>query len=119
MPKLLPCSMIFLPESPRWLLANGKNEECLKALRSIAGEKNRTKAGFIEAEYQDIELLVNEAAAAGKSSFFSSFNPRGKALYRTMLGFLLMVCQQLTGANYFFYYGMSDIRTTRFYSKRR
>lgn len=118
-PKLLPCSMIFLPESPRWLLANGKNEECLKALRSIAGEKNRTKAGFIEAEYQDIELLVNEAAAAGKSSFFSSFNPRGKALYRTMLGFLLMVCQQLTGANYFFYYGMSDIRTTRFYSKRR
>lgn len=98
--------MIFLPESPRWLLANGKNEECLAALHSIAGEKNRNKAGFIEAEYQDIELLVGEAAAAGKSSFFSSFNPKGKALYRTMLGFLLMVCQQLTGANYFFYYGM-------------
>lgn len=99
--------MIFLPESPRWLLANGKNEECLAALRSIAGEKNRNKAGFIEAEYRDIELLVGDAAAAGKSSFFSSFNPKGKALYRTMLGFLLMVCQQLTGANYFFYYGMS------------
>lgn len=114
MPNLLLRSMIFLPESPRWLLANGKNEECLAALRSIAGKKNMNKAGFIEAEYQDIELLVMEAAAAGKSSFFSSFNPKGKALYRTMLGFLLMVCQQLTGANYFFYYGMSGIRTTLF-----
>lgn len=101
--------MIFLPESPRWLLANGKNEECLAALSSIAGEKNRNKAGFIEAEYRDIELLVGDAAAAGKSSFFSSFNPKGKALYRTMLGFLLMVCQQLTGANYFFYYGIIDV----------
>lgn len=102
-------SMIFLPESPRWLLAHDKNEECLAALRFIAGEKNRNKKGFIESEYQDIELLVREAAIAGKSSFLSSFNPKGKALYRTMLGFLLMVCQQLTGANYFFYYGMLDL----------
>jgi hypothetical protein len=101
--------MFFLPESPRWLLANDKNEECLAALRFIAGAKNRDKKGFIESEYQDIEVLVREAAAAGKASFFSSFDPKGKALYRTLLGFMLMVCQQLTGANYFFYYGMPNL----------
>ncbi|KAI5838476.1 general substrate transporter [Morchella snyderi] len=103
--------MFFLPESPRWLLANDKSEECLAALRFIAGAKNRDKKGFIESEYQDIEALVREAAAAGKASFFSSFDPKGKALYRTLLGFMLMVCQQLTGANYFFYYGASIFKS--------
>lgn len=40
-----------------------------------------------------------------KGSFFSSFNPKEKILYRTLLGFALQMFQQLTGANYFFYYG--------------
>lgn len=41
------------------------------------------------------------------TSWFSSFNPKQKILYRTLLGFGLQMFQQLTGANYFFYYGAS------------
>jgi SP family sugar:H+ symporter-like MFS transporter len=88
--------MFFLPESPRWLLSNGKQQECLSALEFIAG-KNGDKVA-IEEEYQEIETRVQEDAQIGKASLFAAFNPNGKALYRMLLGFLLQMGQQLTGA---------------------
>ncbi|KAL7272641.1 hexose transporter hxt5 [Rhizina undulata] len=104
---ILMIGMIFLPESPRWLLAHDRVEECHAAIRFIAGQKNRDNKHYMEAEFADIEFQVREAAAVGKANFFSSFSPNGKALYRTLLGFTLQMFQQLTGANYFFYYGAS------------
>ena len=103
--------MFFLPESPRWLLANDRPEDCIKALRYIANTDGVQQEHRIRSEYAEIELRVNESAAIGKASWASSFNPRGKALYRTLLGFLLQTGQQLTGANYFFYYGASIFKS--------
>jgi SP family sugar:H+ symporter-like MFS transporter len=99
--------MFFMPESPRWLLSRGRKQDSLNALRFIAGKKNRDNRGFIEAEYEEIEIRVNQSKALGKAHFWDAFNPKGKVLYRTMLGITLQALQQLTGANYFFYYGAS------------
>lgn len=104
---LLLIGMLALPESPRWLLAQDRQEACLKALRFIAGKHNQDNEAIVDAEYQEIELRVRESNAIGKASVFSAFNPKHKALYRTVLGFMLQTFQQLTGANYFFYYGAS------------
>jgi len=99
--------MFFMPESPRWLLSRGRKEDAIAALRHIAGKNNRDNRAFIEGEYQEIELRVRQSKALGKAHFWDAFNPKGKVLYRTVLGFTLQAFQQLTGANYFFYYGAS------------
>jgi hypothetical protein len=99
--------MIFMPESPRWLLSKGRKEDALAALKFIAGKKLRNNRAHIESEYQEIEMRVRQSKQLGKSHFWDAFNPKGKVLYRTMLGFTLQALQQLTGANYFFYYGAS------------
>lgn len=99
--------MFYMPESPRWLLSKGRKEEAIRALQYIAGKKNRNNRSFIESEYQEIEIRVRQSKQLGKSHFWDAFSPKGKVLYRTMLGFTLQALQQLTGANYFFYYGAS------------
>jgi SP family sugar:H+ symporter-like MFS transporter len=99
--------MWFMPESPRWLLSRGRKEDSLAALRYIVGKKNKDNRAFIEGEYQEIEMRVRESKQLGKSHFWDAFKPDGKVLYRTLLGFSLQALQQLTGANYFFYYGAS------------
>ena len=40
-----------------------------------------------------------------KAGWVDCFKPANKTLYRTLLGMSLQSLQQLTGANYFFYYG--------------
>lgn len=40
-----------------------------------------------------------------QSGWLECFKPHNKTLYRTLLGMALQTFQQLTGANYFFYYG--------------
>ena len=46
-----------------------------------------------------------EQESKEKAGWMECFNPRRKQLYRTLLCMTLQMFQQLTGANYFFYYG--------------
>ncbi|KAF8429595.1 general substrate transporter [Tirmania nivea] len=104
--------MALLPESPRWLLGRDRREDTLKSLRFIAGKKH-AEDGFklIEAQYQEIAAMVQTDRNLPKTSWFSSFNPKRKIAYRTILGFVLQMLTQLTGANYFFYYGASNFKS--------
>lgn len=79
----------------------------MKSLRWIAGKKNADNKGLLEEQYQEMRIALHEESLAKDSSVWSCFNPKDKVLYRTLLGFLLQMFQQLTGANYFFYYGAS------------
>lgn len=46
-----------------------------------------------------------ERSYEGSTGWIDCFRPSNKVLYRTLLGMTLQAIQQLTGANYFFYYG--------------
>lgn len=46
-----------------------------------------------------------ERSYEGATGWIDCFRPSNKVLYRTLLGMTLQAIQQLTGANYFFYYG--------------
>jgi len=94
-----------MPESPRWLLRQGRDEE---AKRSI----QRVKRVPYDQENDDVTRMYNEQRDAtdyerqiGKAGWLDCFRPQNKTLYRTILGITLQAGQQLTGANYFFYYG--------------
>jgi len=102
---ILMIGMFILPETPRFLLSQERKEDCLNALRWIAGKKNQNNHALIESQYQEMSEGIHQEKALSKGTFFSSFNPKEKILYRTLLGFALQMFQQLTGANYFFYYG--------------
>jgi SP family galactose:H+ symporter-like MFS transporter len=87
-------AVLFLPESPRWFLLRGRDEEArtvLNTLRGDRGEVDREIAGVRE------QLSVRQL---GSAMFRQNPNFR-RSVY---LGIGLQVVQQLTGINVIMYY---------------
>lgn len=100
---MLGIAILFMPESPRFDYRNGKKEEARNVLARLNGVA--PDSALINAEIAEIEAkLVEEQATASGGSIMEIFTgPR--MLYRTVLGMALQAGQQLTGANFFFYFG--------------
>lgn len=101
---LLAGGIQLCPESPRWLAMHGRYEEAREAVARVRGKTVAQKDPYVEAEYYEI-LQAAEAEAQHSVTWLDVFRPQNKTLYRTILGMVLQMGQQLTGANYFFYYG--------------
>ncbi|KAI6126934.1 general substrate transporter [Pisolithus sp. B1] len=103
---ILGIGIVFMPESPRWLAAHGRMDEAQASLAITRGipASEANKHHFIRHEAEGIKENV-EFEKHVKGGWLDCFKPKGKILYRTLLGMSLQSLQQLTGANYFFYYG--------------
>ena len=87
-------SMFFVPESPRWLVKNGKSDLARRVLARIGGDR------YAAAAMADIQgTLVNEV---GRVHFAELINP--KMLRVVALGVFLAVFQQWCGINVIFNY---------------
>jgi SP family sugar:H+ symporter-like MFS transporter len=105
---ILGVGILFLPESPRYAYYKGHTEEARRTIARLAGvaENHRT----VNDQITEIRIKVEEESKE-KASWFEIFTgPR--MLYRTLLGIVLQAGQQLTGANFFFYYGTTIFRAT-------
>ncbi|TFK38512.1 general substrate transporter [Crucibulum laeve] len=105
-PVILGVGILFMPESPRWCAAHGKVEAARNSIARTYGIKKGDTANmhFVNSEVDDIvNQIENEKRI--KAGWIDCFRPANKTLYRTLLGMALQSFQQLTGANYFFYYG--------------
>lgn len=95
--------MFFVPESPRYLVEANKVEE---AKRSIA---RAFKLSVDDPEVQEeTDLIVAGVEAQreqGEASWGELFSVKTKVLQRLITGILMQSFLQLTGENYFFYYG--------------
>lgn len=97
--------MTFVPESPRYLIEVGKMEE---AKRSVAiSNKVSVDDPALLAEVDLIAAGVEAEKLAGEASWGELFSTKTKVFQRLLMGILLQALQQLTGNNYFFYYGTS------------
>lgn len=106
---VLGSTILLLPESPRYAYRKGRVEEARRNMARLNGVAENS--AFIDAEVKEIQDKLEAESAGGDHPWHEIFTgPR--MLYRTLLGMVLQAGQQLTGANYFFYYGTTIFSAT-------
>lgn len=100
---LMILGMVFTPESPRYLIEAGRLDEAKASLAKV----NRTDvdSDFIKNEMDILVAAIELEQSAGNASWGELFTGKPKIFYRLVVGVVLQSLQQLTGDNYFFYYG--------------
>ena len=92
--------VLELPESPRWLILKGHEDEALTVLGALSDRP--TDDPFITDEFSAIKDTVLEMQKGGFKDLFSRNEDRH--LHRTVLAYVNQVFQQITGINLITYY---------------
>nr|XP_020450679.1 solute carrier family 2, facilitated glucose transporter member 8 isoform X1 [Monopterus albus] len=104
-PTLLVACMCFMPETPRFLLLQGKRQEAKEALRFLRGE-----GAPVEWECSRIE-----DAYAEQSSSFQMSDLKDPGVYKPLvIGIMLMVFQQMSGINAIMFYAETIFEQAHF-----
>lgn len=99
---LLGIGILFFPESPRYDYRHGKIDRAKKTLTKLYGVPENHRV--IVNEFLEIKEQFEEEQSKPNVNWFEMFSAP-KMARRILLGVVLQALQQLTGANYFFYYG--------------
>jgi len=100
---LLAVGILFLPESPRWDWNHGREARAKVTMTKFYGASDSNHS-IIRNETNEIETIRQRTQ--GGTSLWETFRAP-KMAKRILLAMGLQMFQQLTGANYFFYYGTS------------
>ncbi|KAG4422155.1 hypothetical protein IFR04_004661 [Cadophora malorum] len=93
-PTILAIGLFFVPESPRWLLHKGRDDQARAALNKLRGTS--VESQFIELEWAEMVRGVEEEKKLEKSiGFLDMF--RGPDLRRTLLCYGMIGCQTASG----------------------
>lgn len=103
---LLWFGMFFVPQSPRWLVAEGRYKEALEVLKEIRLERRAKKE---LQEIRDALKLDQETKHIGFSGLKVPWIRR-----LIFIGIGIGIVQQITGVNSIMYYGTEILRTAGF-----
>jgi len=99
--------MLRMPESPRWLVEKGRDDEALAVLKQVRSEDRAL------AELRQVETIREEETGDNSMSFGAIFSNRW--LRRIVfVGIGVSVTQQLTGINSIMYYGSRVLEQSGF-----
>ncbi len=93
---------LFVPESPRWLMLRGKEEDADKIVGDIEAKVSKNKGKLPPIEGEKLKLAVRDHTPWGE--IFG--NMLGENRKRSLLGFVLMVAQSFFFNAIFFTYSL-------------
>ncbi|OAA61662.1 General substrate transporter [Niveomyces insectorum RCEF 264] len=94
LPTLLAVLVVFIPESPRWLLVQDRPEDARAALARLRG--GSLPRAFLDEEFVEMQRgIAEERALASSASFLDMF--RGTNLRRTVISAGAVVTHAATG----------------------
>jgi SP family sugar:H+ symporter-like MFS transporter len=102
--------LLKLPESPRWLASREDWEGARMSMARLRGFKHDPNHPIVEDDITEMRQILEKERQVGSGTWLECFRPNPnipKLVYRTLLGISVHFLQQLTGVNYFFYYGTS------------
>ena len=100
--------ILFFPETPKYVYRQGRVDEARRTMTKLLGvPENHIK---VAKELGEMKAKL-DAETVGEHSWWEIFTAPRMA-YRTALGVVLQAFQQLTGANFFFYYGTTLFAAT-------
>ena len=94
--------ILFLPESPRFAYRIGREDEARQTIAKLAGLEPNSRE--VNHQITEIRVKLDEENQGADTKWYEIFTGPRMA-YRTILGMVLQAGQQLTGANFFFYFG--------------
>ena len=106
---ILGVGIIFFPESPRYDYRHGRIEEAKRTMTKLYGVSDNHRV--VAEELAEIHEKHEEELLHKDQKWWEMFTGPRMA-YRIALGVSLQALQQLTGANYFFYYGTVIFKST-------
>lgn len=105
---ILVIGMISMPESPRFLIQNNKLEA---AKRAIAKANNASIGDLVVIdEFTTIQACLEKERQEGTASLKELITGKPRIFERLIIGIVLSSLQQLSGTNYFFYYGTTILK---------
>ncbi|KIV96847.1 hypothetical protein PV10_00664 [Exophiala mesophila] len=99
--------ILELPESPRWLIFRGNEEEALEVLGALSDKEPTDK--YIVAEFDAIKDTVLEAEATTFKDLFTMDEDRH--FHRVVLAYVNQMFQQISGINLITYYAATIYET--------
>jgi sugar porter (SP) family MFS transporter len=107
---ILVVGLIFLPETPRFLIKQGRPDKAAKSLSRLR-RLPPDDPGLVE-ELREIEANFHIEQRIGQAGYTECF--QGNVGKRLLTGCLLQMLQQLTGVNFIFYYGTQYFKNAHF-----
>ncbi|GKZ26399.1 hypothetical protein AbraIFM66951_003161 [Aspergillus brasiliensis] len=92
--------MLLFPESPRFDFRHGRVDRARATMAKLYGVPENHQVIL-----QELDEIQNQLEAETGSEKWYEFLTAPRMFYRICLGMGLQTLQQLTGSNYFFYYG--------------
>ncbi|ODM21282.1 hypothetical protein SI65_04335 [Aspergillus cristatus] len=110
---ILGLGILLFPETPRYAYRHGRIQEAKETLCKVYGAPANHYSIHIQMEEIENKLRSETHNSGGMVREFAGMFKAPRMPYRIALGMTLQAFQQLTGANYFFYYGTTIFRSVQ------
>ncbi|CAH7684484.1 high-affinity glucose transporter RGT2 [Phakopsora pachyrhizi] len=108
---ILSMGLYFLPESPKYLILKGREQEAKVSLGRLLSLPPHSD--FVQKEFEEVNESLQTERIHASSSYMDCFRSGpGKYRLRTLTGMSIQALQQLSGINFIFYFGTSFFRNS-------